>query len=286
MSPLVPALVGVLLVGGVLGLIAGLRRVPVRTGAPTREGVAARLARIPRRTLIAAVAASVAGVLVAMLSGWVIAVVVFPLAAVGLPVVLGTSDESRTIERLEGLVEWTRNLSGVITVGVGLEGALVATLRTAPEVIRPEVSTLVGRIRARWNTGDALRAFADEFNDSTGDLVAATLILAAQKRADGLAQILSGLAESVAAEVASRRQLEADRNKPRQTTRIVTLITVVSLVAMAATGQYLEPYRSPTGQIILSVLLAAYVAGLVLMHRMSRVKPLPRLLAASDGSGS
>ena len=43
---------------------------------------------------------------------------------------LGVSDESHTIERLEGLAEWTRNLAGVITVGVGLEGALVATLRS------------------------------------------------------------------------------------------------------------------------------------------------------------
>ena len=104
------------------------------------------------------------------------------------------TDESYTIERLEGLAEWTRNLAGVITVGVGLEGALVATLRTSPDVIRPEVTTLVGRIRSRWNTAEALRAFADQFNDSTGDLVAATLILADQKRADGLSQILSGLA--------------------------------------------------------------------------------------------
>ena len=49
----------------------------------------------------------------------------FPLAAIGLPVLLGVSDESHTIERLEGLAEWTRNLAGVITVGVGLEGALI-----------------------------------------------------------------------------------------------------------------------------------------------------------------
>ena len=226
--------------------------------------------------------AAAAGVFVALLSGWVIAIVLFPLAAVGLPVVLGTSDESHTIERLEGLAEWTRNLAGVITVGVGLEGALVATLRTAPDIIRPEVATLVSRIRSRWNTGEALRAFADEFDDSTGDLVAATLILAAQKRADGLSQILSGLAESVSAEVAARRHLEADRSKPRQTARIVTLITVVCLVGMAATGQYLEPYRSPMGQVVLSVLLALYVLGLVVMRRMARVKPLPRLLTSGE----
>jgi Flp pilus assembly protein TadB len=284
MNPLVPALVGVLTVGGVMGLVLGLRRVPVSAAAPAKPRKLVRLVRLPRRVLIAVVIATAVGVLVALLSGWAIAIVVFPLAAVGLPVLLGASDESRTIERLEGLAEWTRNLSGVITVGVGLEGALVATLRTTPDVIRPEVASLVGRIRSRWNTGEALRAFADEFNDATGDLVAATLILAAQKRADGLSQILSGRAESVAAEVAARRQLEADRSKPRQTARIVTLITVVCLVGMAATGQYLEPYRSPVGQVILSVLLGLYVTGLVVMRRMARVKPLPRLLPSEDQS--
>ena len=282
MNPLVPALVSVLGVGGVMGLVAGLRRVPVATAAPKTPRLLTRLATVPRRVLVSGLLAAVAGVLVALLSGWVIAIVLFPLAAIGLPVLLGVSDESRTIERLEGLAEWTRNLAGVITVGVGLEGALVATLRTTPDVIRPEVTTLVSRIRSRWNTAEALRAFADQFNDSTGDLVAATLILAAQKRADGLAQILSGLAESVSAEVAARRHLEADRSKPRQTARIVTIITVVCLVGMAATGQYLEPYRSPLGQVVLSVLLALYVVGLVVMRRMSRVKPLPRLLASGE----
>ncbi|MBU4556921.1 MAG: hypothetical protein KJ747_08630, partial [Actinobacteria bacterium] len=117
-----------------------------------------------------------------------------------------------------------------------------------------------------------------------GDLVAATLILAADKRADGLSQILSGLAESVSAEVAARRHLEADRSKPRQTARIVTLITLVCLVVMATTGHYLDPYRSPVGQIVLSVLLAMYVGGLVIMRRMARVTSVPRLFPAGEQS--
>jgi len=53
---------------------------------------------------------------------------------------------------------------------------------------------------------------------------------------------------------------------------------------MATTGQYLEPYRSPVGQIVLSVLLALYVGGLVVMRRMARVRPLPRLLPSGDQS--
>ena len=278
MNLALPALVGLLLVGGVLGLIVSLRPVPVTSGVPSRSRWRTRFAHIPRYTVIAGPIAVVAGLVVALLTGWVIAIVLLPLAALGLPVVLGASEESHTIERLEALAEWTRNLAGVITVGVGLEGALVATLRSTPEAIRPEVTPLVSRLRSRWDTRAAILAFADQFNDATGDLVSATLILAAQKRADGLAQILTGLAESVAADVSARRQLEADRNKPRQTARLVTIITVTTLVVLAATGQYLAPYRSPFGQLILSVLLALYVAGLVLMRRMARIKPLPRFL--------
>ena len=73
--------------------------------------------------------------------------------------------------------EWTRSLSGVLTVGIGLEEALVATLRSAPDPIRPEVTRLVARLRARWSTEEALRMFADDLDDATGDLVAANLIL-------------------------------------------------------------------------------------------------------------
>ena len=175
--------------------------------------------------------------------------------------------------------EWTRSLSGVLTVGVGLEQALVATLRSTPAPIPPEVTRLVARLRARWATEDALRAFADELDDATGDLVAANLILGARRRGAGLASVLEGLAESVAADVRARRQVEADRAKPRATARWVTMITVGVLVILAVSGTYVEPYGTPLGQVILVVLLAAYVATLVWMRRMAigrATAPVPR----------
>ena len=52
MNPLVPALVSVLGVGGVMGLVAGLRRVPVPTAAPATPRLLAGLARVPRRVLV------------------------------------------------------------------------------------------------------------------------------------------------------------------------------------------------------------------------------------------
>ena len=153
-------------------------------------------------------------------------------------------------------------------------------MRSTPAAIAPEVTRLVARLRARWSTEQALRAFADELDDSTGDLVAANLILGARRRGAGLASVLDGLAESVAADVRARRQVEADRAKPRATARWVTIISASVLVVLAVSGTYVEPYRSPFGQVILVGLLAAYVSLLVWMKRMAIGRELPRFLGA------
>jgi Flp pilus assembly protein TadB len=216
-------------------------------------------------------------------TGWVLALVLGPVAVTGLPMLLATSPEERRIQRLEAMEEWTRSLSGVLTVGVGLEQALVATLRSTPEPIAPEVTRLAARLRARWATEDALRAFADELDDATGDLVAANLILGARRRGAGLASVLEGLAESVAADVRARRQVEADRAKPRATARWVTIISAGVLVVLAVSGSYVEPYASPIGQVVLVLLLSAYVATLIWMRQMAQGKPLPRFLGDSNG---
>lgn len=152
-------------------------------------------------------------------------------------------------------------------------------MRSTPAAIAPEVTRLVARLRARWATEEALRTFADELDDATGDLVAANLILGARRRGAGLASVLEGLAESVAADVRARRQVEADRAKPRATARWVTLISIGVLVILAVSGTYVRPYQSPLGQVILLVLLSAYVATLVWMKRMAIGRTMPRFLS-------
>src|SRR5690606_27270845 len=132
-----------------------------------------------RMVLVASVAA---GLLIAATTGWVAAMVIAPVAALGLPYLLAPPATAAQIRRVEAMEEWTRSLAGVLGAGVGLEQALTATLRSTPEPIRPEVTQLVARLRARWDTEAALRAFADDLDDVTGDLVAANLILAARRR--------------------------------------------------------------------------------------------------------
>ena len=277
MIPLVPGLAGALLVAGVLGVVVGLRKSSVPVGAWPQPGHHPILSRRHRLFLLAGLGLGAVGWLV---TGWPLAVVIAPVAVIGLPILLSQPPAATRIVRLEAMEEWTRSLAGVLTVGVGLEQALVATLRSTPAPISEEVRRLVARLRARWDTEAALRAFADELDDSTGDLIAANLILGARRRGAGLASVLEGLAESVAGDVRSRRQVEADRAKPRSTARWVTIISVSVLLVLAVSGSYVEPYRSPFGQVLLVVLLSAYVSTLVWMRQMANGRPVPRFLDA------
>ena len=280
MMSLLAAVSGALIVAGILGVAIGLRRTPERAFAPSRTSpsLSRRWPTLSARTWTLLLIGSAAGVLVALLTGWLIAVVLAPAVLAGLPVLLSAPAAAAKINRIEAMEEWSRSLSGVLTVGIGLEEALIATLRSTPESIRPEVGQLVARLRARWSTEQALRAFADDLDDATGDLIAANLILGARRRGAGLATVLESLAESVAADVRARRAVEADRAKPRATARWVTLITMAVLAVLALTGSYIKPYGTPLGQIILTFLLGLYVATLVWMRRMATGTPLPRFL--------
>ena len=285
MNGLLPAVAGGLIAAGIVGIIASWRPVPDQQSTRPRRTpvVLSRLHAIPVRTRIVALVGVGAGVLVAVATGWLVAIAAIPLAVVGLPHLLRSPAQTAQIDRLEAMAEWTRNLAGVLTVGVGLEQALAATLRSTPEPIRPQVSRLVARLRARWTTEDALQEFADDLDDATGDLVAAYLILGARRRGSGLASVLQGLAESVAQDVAARRHIEADRAKPRATARNVTLITLAVLALLGFDGPFMAPYATPLGQALLAVLLAGYAATLAWMRRMSLGEPLPRFLGTPPG---
>lgn len=278
---LLPALSGALIVAGLIGVVWGLQRHPEAQPAPkpTQRRVNWWSSQ-PRWVKIAAPISAGVGVVVFLATGWFLAIVLLPLAVFAIPLVLMNSADAGQIRRLDAMAEWTRNLAGVLTVGVGLEQALVATLRSTPDAIRPEVGQLVARLRARWSTEDALRTFADELDDPTGDLIAANLILGARRRGAGLSAVLQGLAESVTADVMARRQIEADRAKPRATARNVTLISAAVLIFFALSGQFLTPYGTPLGQALLALLLTLYGAALVWMRRMTLAKPMPRLLGS------
>jgi tight adherence protein B len=279
---------GIALVAGLLLAVAGGRRTttPPGTSAPVRTTRRVLdLARADHSHARWAVwrwpTALAAGMFAWLVTGWPVSAAITAVTVVGLPILLSTGAQAaRAIDRVEAVEEWTRRLSDVLVVGVGLEQAIATTARTCPEPIRTEVAGLVARLDAHWPTESALRAFADDLDDATGDLIAATLILGSRRRGPGLPRVLAAVADSVADEVATRRKIEAERAKPRATARAVTLITLAVVAVGALNGTYLRPYGDPLGQLVLTGIAAGFVAALVWLRALTITPPAPRILTS------
>jgi Flp pilus assembly protein TadB len=274
---LLAALSGALIVAGVLGLIYGLTPRPVAPARPARTRGAQPWSKV--RTV--ALAGLAAGAVVALVTGWLVAIILVPAVSVMVFRVVKGRAKNR-IERLNALADFARGLGGVLTAGRGLEQAILHAARSAPTALAPEIGRLAARVRANVATGTALRLFADELDDATGDLFVATLLLAAERRGPGVASAMSGLAESIDADVRARRQVETEQQKARTAARMITVISGLLLGGLFLAGSYVEPYRTPLGQVLLIVLMGMYLVALVWMGRISAAKPLPRFIGAGS----
>jgi len=278
---------GALLAGGLLVVVHALtapepparprRRRPRPTARVDRPAV--------RRRRVLWVAAAVVAAVVWLASGWPVGGVLAGLAVIGVPWLLAQfSAGNAAVERLEALQEWVRRTSDVLAAGGGLEQTLIRSARTAPGPIQAEVVTLAARLQARWPTSRALLAFAEDLDDAAGDLVVAALSLGAELRGPGLARVLTELAHSLTDEVTMRRKVEADRAKPRTNARWLLLITVAATGLAALNGDYLAPYGTAPGQLVLAAIAGLIVACLLWMRRLTAPTPSPRFLVDPDRS--
>jgi tight adherence protein B len=277
---------GLLIVAGMIGIGIGLRRTAPRTTARPSQSLAdlwARLTRRPpgprgRRRDLVLLGSLLTGFLLAALSGWVVAMLIIPLLALGLPYLL-VVPKPRDVQLLEALDRWVRSLAATLATGKSVTDAIRVSRRTAPPLISEEIGTLVVRLNNRWETDDALRRFADDLDSPDADGVIAALMLAVNRGATGASVTLQALADSLQSQLKSRRVIEIERAKPYVVVRQVTVISLITLVGVyLMSPTFFQPYRTPLGQLILTVLLTLYLGSLILMRRKAQQHARPRIL--------
>lgn len=282
MGTMVGILVGAAIAAGLALVYLAFRPLPSATPL-TVVGVTGRRRQfgmmLTRRDRVTALAGTGAGLVFAVLTGWIVTLVLVPVAAVLLPRLLGgEGPNQQRIERLSALEEWTRTLNGMLGSSAGMTEALTATLRSCPAPVRPQVERLVTRLQVGRRAEDALRAFADDLDDPVGDLIAATLILGATQSGTGLRAILNTMAAEVAKEVSIRRTIEAERAGPAREVRILTVLVVGGMTAFIGFTTFGSHYASPMGQVILTGLIAAFFGCLMWIKWLSVPAPEPRFL--------
>lgn len=234
-----------------------------------------------RRRTLQLIGSLIAGVLAAVISGWWLLIVIVPAVAGVLPLLLA-APPNRELDLLQAIDRWLRVVGSLLATGRSISDAIRTSVRQAPPLLAPHLTLLVARLDDRWSVDGALLAMADDLDSADADAVLAALALAAQRGGTGARATLAALADNLADRIRALREISTERAKPRFVVRQVTVITVVVLgLALVFSGDFFAPFGSPLGQLLLAVLVSAYLGSLLFLRRMTLPRPRQRILRRS-----
>ena len=275
---LLVVVLGALFGAGVVATIAALRGFDPADLRPRRRDQVPMSERVERFTLRVALGVGV-GVLVAVVTRWPVASLLLGFAGFLAPSLLGgKAMREQRLARIEAIATWAEMLRDTMAGAGGLEQSIIACSMVAPEPIRPEVLRLAARLE-RDRLAPALRDFADEIDDPTGDLVVAALILAADKSPKRLGALLGMLATSARAEVNMRMRVETGRARTRTSVKVVTISTVLFAGGLMVLNRgYLDPYDSALGQLMMALVGLCFVTAFWWLARAAKIASSERFL--------
>jgi Flp pilus assembly protein TadB len=274
---LISALLGILMAAGVLLAVSGaVKRVPL----PASQ---VRTKSISNATRLRIYSAFAAGFIVLLITRW--PVMAFGAMFVGwfrAELFGGKKERMYEIERTEAIASWVEMLRDTLSAAHGLEAAISTTAANAPAAIRPEVQELAIRLQ-RESLENALVDFGSALAHPIGDLIVTALTLAAGGAARDLNELLGTLAESARDEATIRLKIDASRARARSSVRIITGFTgIMALGFPLLSAEFLEPYNSVQGQLVLGVIVAIWGGSFVIIRRMSEIKMPGRFLESAS----
>ena len=275
MRTLAGAVTGLLFAAGVWIAIAGFRGVTQRS--TVRRPISWDQLWWRGGLVVAAAAAGWA------LTGWPAAGVLAGGAAAVAPLLSGTRRRRDELNaKSEALASWAEMLRDTITAHAGLREAIALTARVAPAPIRKEVQLLAVRAE-RESLTTALRRFAIEVADPVADLIVASLVIAAERQAQRLAELLTQIAGSAREQSAMRLRVETGRARTYASSRALVAITFgLAVILLVFSPTFMSPYDSATGQIVLMAIGALFAGALWALVQLGRPVTPPRLLAGIE----
>lgn len=275
MRTLAGAVVGVLAASGIWIAVAGIRGVAI----PDRPPRSISMDGLWWRAALVVVAFGVAlGV-----TGWPAAGVLAGACAWVAPMLVGVrANRDRLTRRSAAVASWTEMLRDTIASHAGLQEAIAVTARVAPVPIRAEVQMLAIRAE-REPLSVALRRFAADLDDPVADLVVAALVIAADRQAHHLADLLSQIASAARDQAAMRLRVETGRARTYASSKALVVITFgLAVLLLLFAPSFMDPYDSATGQVVLIGIGVLFAGALWALVQLGRPANAPRLLAGVE----
>jgi Flp pilus assembly protein TadB len=257
---------------GVILAVTPPGRVPLEGSAPGHL-----VQHLSLRRMLVAVGCTI---LAYLGTGWPVAVPIVLAGAWFLPDLLGPNRaHQRQLAVIDALGVFTESLRDTLAAAAGLNQALIAACRLAPEPLQPAAGQLAETLEARTTTTrHALQAFADQIGDPTCDLIALALASVSEQPTRDLAGLLGSLADTAREQAAMRTRTAVAQARTRTATRMITT-TALGLAALllVVDRAYLAPYASTTGQVVLAWIAVLFAAAFRWLRNLGQTPAADRL---------
>ena len=210
--------------------------------------------------------------LVWVTTGWTLSALTIAAVAV-MASTAATRHHSRRDDRIrvDAIAVWTEQLRDMLAGSSGLEQTIASTAVHAPAVLREPLERLVASMTYSA-LPQALHRFAREVDHPTADFVVAALSTAATRQVRELGSLLSHLASCARDEARMHTRIWVGRSRTRSAVKIIAAVVVMFVGGLALLSpDYLAPYRTAEGQVVLSVVVLVFFGALLLMQRLSVV---------------
>lgn len=229
-------------------------------------------------------AAVVTTVVVLVATRWPIASLAAGALVAGWPA-LFPRDAIRQRQRLEGVAKWLEDLRDLQS-GSNLD--LIETLdqasMRAPKSIAAELAAFSARTGHHTPLAEALIELAEELDHPTADTAIAAMLFASGDAAgSSLHATFSMLADAARDELVARDRIDRMRlNFQRSMRRMLVILGALIGYMILVTGDTLDPYSEPIGQMWLVIPVALWALSLMWLRRLSRYERVGRYISRAS----
>ena len=218
----------------------------------------------------------------------VLAITRWPIAAIGAGALVAgwpalfPSDAIGQRQRLEGIAKWLEDLRD-LQHGSNLD--LIETLDQAsiraPKTIATELAAFSSRTGHHTPLGDALIQLPDDLDHPVAVSAIVDMLLATgDASGSSLHTTFSMLADTARDELVARDRIDRMRlNFQRSMRRMLVILAALIGYMFIVTGETLDPYSQPLGQIWLVIPVALWGLSLLWLRRLSRYERVGRYIS-------
>ncbi len=207
-----------------------------------------------------------------VITGWTLAAATIAGVATMGSIALSRHGQRRDDRSLvDALAVWTEQLRDMLAGSNGLEQTIIATSTHAPVALREPLERLVASMSYSSMT-QGLQRFARDVDHPTADFVVAALSTAATRQVRELGALLGHLAACARDEARMHTRIWVGRSRTRSAVRIISGVIGVFVGGLVVLSpEYLAPYRSAEGQLVLSAVVLVFFTALLMMQRLAVV---------------